>query len=163
MDQPGPRHQILRQPIIERPELQSPRQRTLYGVLTLGFWAFWIYLWIPLLALLAWVLGVQQAYKYMVVLGGYVDVLTVAASYLAVIVLLGGGLLLWAIYNITRYRVVDRRTDALRISAAEIGMHFGHDAGSVASWQSVRRLYVKHDEKGRIASVESLGDAAAPA
>src|SRR6185295_4483331 len=104
MDQSGPRHpSALKSPLIERPDLQSPRQRTIYGALTLAFWAFWFYLWLPVLALLAWSLGVQQAFKYMVVLGGYRDVIHLLGIYAMIILLLGGGLVLWAIYNILRF------------------------------------------------------------
>jgi biofilm PGA synthesis protein PgaD len=163
MDKSGPRHTALKSPLIERPDLQTRGQRTLYGGLTLAFWAFWFYLWVPVLAFLAWVLGVQQAYKYMVVLGGYHELIRVAALYGVVILLLGGGLLIWAVYNIIRFRGVEKRTEALPVTPAEIGQHFGQDPASVARWQSEQRLYVTHDESGRIARVEALvGGAAVP-
>lgn len=161
MDQSRPRHPALKSPLIERSDLQSPRQRSLYGALTLGFWAFWFYLWLPVLALLAWSLGVQQAYKYMVVLGGYQEVIRMVGLYSLVILLLGGGLVLWATYNIVRFRGVERRTAALPVTPAEIGRDFGQDAGSVARWQREQRLYVTHDGNGRIARVEILVDGAA--
>jgi biofilm PGA synthesis protein PgaD len=161
MDQSGPRHPALKSPIIERSDLQSPRQRTLYGALTLAFWAFWIYLWVPVLALLAWSLGVQQAYQYMVVLGGYQEVIRLLGIYALVILLLGGALVLWAIYNIVRFRGVERRTAALPVTPAEIGRDFGQDPKSVTRWQQEQRLYVTHDETGRIARVEILVDGAA--
>ena len=93
MEQSGPRHHVLKSPLIERPDLQSPQQRTLYGALTLAFWALWFYLWLPVLALLAWALGFQQAYKYMVVLDGYQQLLRLLGIYSLIILLLGGGLL----------------------------------------------------------------------
>jgi biofilm PGA synthesis protein PgaD len=160
MDQSGPRHHFLKSPLIERPDLQSSRQRTLYGALALAFWAFWIYLWLPVLALLAWALGVQQAYKYMVALGGYVEVLRVAGIYCLVILALGGGLVLWATYNIVRFRGIEHRTAALPITATEIDRYFGQNPGSVARWQRGRRLYVTHDQEGWIARVEILADGA---
>ena len=156
MDQSGPRPAALKSPLIERPDLQSRSQRTLYGALTLVFWALWLYLWVPLLALLAWSLGVQQAYKYMVVLGGYRDVLNLLGFYALVILLLGGGLVLWAVYNIIRFRGVERRTAAPPVTPAESGREFGQDPAAVARWQSAQRLYVTHDERGRIARVEIL-------
>ena len=156
MDQSGPRHRVLKSPIITRPELQSFRQRTLYGALTVVFWAFWLYLWLPLLALLAWALGLQQAYQYMVVLGGWQEVLRVIALYAVVILLLGGGLIVWATYNIFRFGGVENRTAALPVTAAEIGRHFGQDADSVARWQGGQRLHVTHEPDGRIAGVEVL-------
>jgi biofilm PGA synthesis protein PgaD len=161
MDESGPRHTALKSPLIERADLQSPRQRTLYGALTLGFWVFWVYLWVPVLALLAWALGVEQAYKYMAVFGGYRDVINLLALYGLVILLLGGGLVLWAVYNILRFRNVEKRRAALPVTPIEIGQHFGQDPESVARWQSEQRLYVTHDETGRIAHVEALIDGAA--
>jgi len=160
MDQSGPRHPALKSPLIERPDLQSQGQRTLYGVLTLGFWVFWFYLWLPFLALLAWSLGVQQAYKYMVVLGGYHAVLTLLGIYSLIILLLGGALVLWAIYNILRFGGVENRTAALPVTPVEIGQYFSQDPEAVARWQTQQRLYVMHDRDGRIDRVEILADGA---
>jgi biofilm PGA synthesis protein PgaD len=158
MDQPGPRHPALISPLIERPDLQSPRSRTMYGVLTALFWTLWLYLWLPVLALLAWALGLQQAYKYMVVLGGYQEVLRVVGLYLLVILGLGGGLMAWAAYNILKFRDAGQREAALPVTPGEIGRHFGQDAGAVAAWQAGRRLLVTHDAGGRIARVEELAE-----
>jgi len=160
MDQSRPRHIALKSPLIERSDLQTPQQRSLYGLLTLAFWAFWFYLWLPVLALLAWSLGVQQAFKYMVVFGGYHDVLRLIGMYSLVILLLGGGLVLWAVYNIVRFRGIERRTDPLPVTPAEIGREFGQDPTAVIRWQSEQRLCVTHDLLGRIAHVEVLIDGA---
>lgn len=157
MDQSGPRHQRLKSPLIDRADLQSSGQRTLYGALTFGFWVFWFYLWLPLLALLAWSLGVQQAYKYMVVLGGYQAVLTLLGIYGLIVVLLGGTLVLWAVYNILRFGGVENRTAARPVTPADIGLAFGQDPDAVMRWQAEQRLLVTHDEEGRIARVEVPG------
>jgi len=160
MEESGPRHTPLKSPLIERSDLQSPRQRTLYGALTLAFWAFWFYLWLPVLALLAWALGVQQAFKYMVVLGGYHEVIRLLGIYSLIIVLLGGGIVFWANYNITRFSGVERRRVNPPVTPADIGRDFGQDPKSVARWQSEKRLYVKHDDEGHIAGVEIMIDGA---
>ena len=156
MDESGPRHTALKSPLIERADLQSPHQRTLYGVLTLGFWAFWIYLWVPVLALLAWSLGVQQAYKYMVVLGGYRAVIDLLGFYCMIIVLQGSALVLWAVYNIVRFRDVEKRVAAAPVTPVEIALKFGQTAQAVARWQTEQCLYVTHDAAGCIARVETL-------
>jgi biofilm PGA synthesis protein PgaD len=161
MDQSRSRHPALKSPLIERSDLQSPRQRTVYAALTLAFWAFWFYLWLPVLALLAWSLGVQQAYKYMVVLGGYRDVLNLLGFYGLIVWMMGGGLVLWALYNIVRFGGVEKRTVPIPVTALEIARDFGQSASSVARWQTEQRLYVTHDLKGNIAKVEALIDGAA--
>lgn len=162
MDQSGPRHSPpLKSPIIERADLQTRGQRTLYGVLTVGFWLFWIYLWVPVLALLAWLLGVQQAYEYMVVLEGWRSVAQMLGFYALIILLLGGALLAWAGYNILRFGGADKRTAPLPVTTVDIGRHFGKEEKSVARWQSERRLYVAHDDDGQIDHVEALVNGAA--
>lgn len=161
MDKSGPRHiAALKSPLIERSDLQSPHQRTLYGALTLGFWAFWIYLWVPILALLAWLLGFEQAYKYMIVFGGYRDLLRLLGIYALIIVMLGGTLVVWALYNIVRFRGVEKRKAPRAVTPTEIGTHFVKDPLSVARWQGHQRLYVMHDENGNIATVKALVDGA---
>lgn len=155
MDQPGPRHPPLKSPLIERADLQSSKQRTVFGALTLAFWAFWLYLWLPLLALLAWALGLEQAYKYMVVLGGYKDVIRVLAVYAVIILLLGGALVAWALYNILRFRGVENRVASKAVSSAEIARTYGIDAESVERWQGARHILVSHDPDGRISRVDT--------
>ncbi len=162
MDKPRPRHTALKSPIIERPDLQSTRQAVAYASLTAAFWALWLYLWLPLLALLAWSLGIEQAYKYMVVLGGYRDVVRLLAVYGLVILLLGGLLITWAVYNILRFRGVENRSANLEITPAEIARDFGMDQISVEKWQREKFLNVTHDNDARILSV-AVGRAVAPA
>ena len=162
MDQSGSRHTALKSPLIERSDLQSPQQLKLYGALTLVFWAVWFYLWLPVLALLAWSLGVQQAFKYMVVLEGYQEVIRLLGIYTLVILLLGGSLILWALYNIIRFRGVERRIGSPPVTPAEIGRDFAQDPLSVERWQRAQRLCVTHDLKGRITQVEILIDALVP-
>lgn len=163
MEQSGPRHRRLKPPLIERSDLQSPQQRTLYGALTLMFWALWIYLWLPLLALLAWTLGVQQAYKYMVVLDGYQQLLRLLGIYLLIILLLGGGLVLWASYSIFRFRGVERRSAQREVTTSALALHFAQPATEVACWQALKQLHVTHDEAGRITCVEAQFNPAAAA
>lgn len=158
MDQSGPRHTPLKSPLIERSDLQSTGHQTLHGILTLVFWAFWFYLWLPVLALLAWMLGVQQAFKYMIVLEGYHEVIRLLGIYSLIVLLLGGGLVLWAVYNIIRFRGIENRITALPVTPAEIEQYFGHHQTSVARWQNEQRLYVTHDQKGCIAHVEMMTD-----
>lgn len=154
MEQSGSRHRFLKSPLIERSDLQSPQQRVLYGALTLAFWTLWLYLWLPVLALLAWALGVQQAYKYMVVLDGYQQLFHLLGIYSLIILLLGGGLVLWASYSIFRFRGVERRSAHREITTSALALHFGQLPERVAYWQGLKQIYVTHDQAGRIGRVE---------
>lgn len=163
MEKSGTRYPILNSPIVERSVApQSRRQKLAYGAVTVAFWAFWVYLWVPLLALLAWSLGVQQAYKYMIEFGGHIDLVRLVAFYLLVIVLLGGTLLLWAGYNIVRFGGAERRTPVAPVTTDQVARMYNLDAAEIERWQGLRRIVVNHDEQGAISGVETH-PAAAPA
>lgn len=49
--------------IIEHPERQRPLQRATFAIITMVAWTLWISLWMPVLTLIAWLLGMQNAYK----------------------------------------------------------------------------------------------------
>lgn len=141
-------------PIIERPEWQSFRQRTLYAVITLLFWGIWIYLWRPLFDLLCWILGLHpQAYS-----GSegehYQSLLHLFAIYLLIIAVLGGSLLLWALYNYLRFRGVERRRARPALDTADQGRHYTLDPALLQDWQLERRLVVHHDRHSNVIGVE---------
>lgn len=164
MDESGTRHSILRTPIIGRAgQAQTRPQKVVYGAVTVAFWAFWIYLWVPLLALLAWSLGIQQAYRYMVELEGYIEFISLVGMYMVVILFLGGALLLWAWYNIARFSGVERRLPKAEVTVEEVASGFRLNAADVQRWQSARRLVVTHDENGAISHVDDSPGQPAPA
>lgn len=153
MDKSGPRYHPLNSPIIKRPDLQSLQQRTLYGAITVAFWAVWIYLWVPLLALLAWLLGFQQAHKYMVTFDGYGALGHVLEVYALVIVMLGGSLIIWATYNILRFRGIEKRIARPGVSQADIGHDLDQEELQVSRWQNDRVLVVRYDDAGQMTTV----------
>ena len=161
MEKSGTRYPILSAPIVERSvTAQTPPQKLAYGAVTVVFWAFWVYLWVPLLALLAWSLGIQQAYKYMISLGGYMDLIRLLAYYLLVILLLGGALLIWAGYNIFRFSGVERRTPPAPVTTQQVAGMYNLNPAEIERWQGLRRIVVNHDEQGAIAGVQADSAAA---
>ena len=47
--------------IIIHPERQPHGARTLFGAITALFWALYAYLWLPLITVLAWLVGIRTA------------------------------------------------------------------------------------------------------
>jgi biofilm PGA synthesis protein PgaD len=125
-------------------------------VLTFVFWAIWFYLWLPLLALIAWAAGLEQAYKYMIVLGGYEEVLGVLGIYTLIILLLGGSLVTWATYNILRYGNLEQRTTREAPTLEQVARYFRQGPVAVQAWRQNQRLRVTHDDDGAISAVEVL-------
>jgi biofilm PGA synthesis protein PgaD len=96
--------------IIDRADLVPPGQKATALGITLLFWGALLYLWQPLVSVIAWGLNIHLFYNHMILLGGYRTFLDLLMKYLAVIAVLGGGLILWARINQWRFRGKERRT-----------------------------------------------------
>jgi biofilm PGA synthesis protein PgaD len=141
--------------IINQPGLQKLRQRFASSLLTFLFWVIWIYLWLPLFSLFAWLLGVDLFYDQMIVRSGYEALVDVIAWYLLVILLIAITLLVWAGYNLFRFRNKNRRRGSSQVTLSEIADHFGTDAGHLAQWHSARYMIIHSDQHGEIQHVET--------
>lgn len=97
--------------IINRPDLVPSGQKLTAWSITLVFWGALLYLWQPLLSILAWGLNIRLFYNHMILLGGYQTFLNLLTIYLSVIATLGGALVLWARVNQWRFRGRERRRD----------------------------------------------------
>lgn len=153
MEKPGSRT-AARPLIIDRPDLQSTPQRVVSAGLTAFFWAVWAYLWLPVFALLGWAFGVSRFYEEMVVEHGASALLDVLGWYALAIALLAGSLVIWATYNFIRFRGNERRATRRSTTIEEVAAHAGLAPDALGRWQQARVLRLRHDESGRIESVQ---------
>lgn len=140
--------------IIDRPDLQTWRQRAVFGALTAVFWVAWFFLWLPAVTLAAWVFFGARFQLHMIELEGYKGFASLLGIYALVIVAMGGSLLLWAKYNHWRFRGVDRRREFPRITLAEVGRFHGRSEAEVARWRTLQVMTVHHDEHGAVMRVD---------
>lgn len=99
----------MRPLIIERPDLQSRLQRYGYLSVTLIGWVLWLYLFVPLLSLVAWALGATLVYQALVQGLSLSDLGHLLARYGSGIGVLVSVLLVWAVSSYWRFRGMDRR------------------------------------------------------
>ena len=140
--------------IIDMPDLQTIRQRYASTFITLLFWIFWFYLWLPLISLIAWVLGVDLLYDRMVVKGGYDAFVASLPTYSLVVVVMGAVLIIWGIYNMQRFRGKERRSHVHPVENSTIANYFIVDPVQLTEWQQEKNLVIHLDELGMIQSVE---------
>ena len=125
MDQPGPRPAPVKSPIIDRADLQTPAAADPLrrpDVRCSG----WSGSTCGCRCSRCWPgrLGLQQAYKYMIVLGGYEEVIGLLGVYTLIILIMGGSLVGWATYNILRYGKLAKRSANQPPTLEEIARHF---------------------------------------
>ena len=142
--------------IINRPELQSSLQRITTRGITFIFWVIWIYLWLPLISLVAWWVGIQLFREHMLDNNGYRALLTDMHQYALTIALIAVVLIGWARYNLLRFRDKDNRKTSKHVDLAIQAQHFKIEAQQLRHWQDAKRLVIHHDQQGDIIDVKTV-------
>lgn len=149
--------------IIDRPELQTPRQRVVFTVATVAAWAMWFYLWLPLITLAGWYFGYTRFQEVMIVQGGAAALFAAAGGYALIVAAMCGALLLWACYNWVRFRNSKRRLNApARVRRAEMLRRTRVPKEMLEAAHAMRCMTVHHNEKGVVVRIEERTLPASP-
>ena len=140
----------MRPLIIERPELQTPTQRYGYLSVTLICWFLWLYLFVPLLSLVAWVLGATLVYQVMLQNLDTAELVALLRVYGAGIASLTGVYLLWAVTSYLRFRNVERRSFAPSTDDAALARSHHLDAAELAALRTGGRTDVPAELRARM-------------
>jgi biofilm PGA synthesis protein PgaD len=152
-----------KEPQIQAPELLSGPERTRDTVFTALMWVVYMYLWAPLISLLAWLLGFELAYEVMIRTGGANGLGDVLLNYGIAIVSIFVIITVWSMGNKLRYGKLMRRRSVNEITLAPMAEYFGVDVASAARLRSMKLVEIRFDEAGRpqIATHLPAGPAAA--
>jgi biofilm PGA synthesis protein PgaD len=138
--------------IFDRPELQARRHRWVYSTLTLVAWVVWMYLWLPLITILAWYFGVRTFLRE-VIIPEPGTLFTLVMIYLFVVIVMGALLITWSRYNLSRFGGKDRRRSPESVPDREVEEWFDLAHGTLAKFRSSARLVVEHGDLGEVLSV----------
>lgn len=142
--------------IINRPDLKS--QTLIFGeeILTIIFWGFWFYLWLPLISLIAWLLGFRFFHTHMVELGGLEGFMNQIDTFTIGIVLASGILATWSFYNLRRYGSYNRRNKILSTDLKKLRDDFSVTSQDFDTIQQAKRISLSFDEQNEINAIESV-------
>lgn len=143
-------------PIINRPDLQSFRQKYGQSLITVLFWVLFFFFMRPLIGMVGWFFGVQLFTDIMIVQGGYQALVELLIWYAGIIFTMGLALECWSLYNLFRYgRNEQRVRQPQPIKAEVLAGHFQVDVDRLRSLQAARRVVLEHDENGRLVNTEA--------
>lgn len=137
---------------IHAPELLTPPQRARDTLLTGVMWAFYLYLWVPLISLLAWLLGFELAYDVMIRSGGARDNASLLFGYAKVVGVICCAVTAWSIFNRLRFHGVTRRKFSQRVDDKAILNHFNFTLDELREFRAEKVVSVETDENGRVKS-----------
>jgi len=128
--------------IIDKP--QSLRKRDKYTSLsiTLIFWFILFYLCHPVISLIAWIFGIELFYEHMIVLGGADGFMQLLFKYFFSILLLGGGLIAWALYNKLRFKKKVRRSVSTKINSQDVSDYFKISCEDHQNWKKSKNILI---------------------
>jgi biofilm PGA synthesis protein PgaD len=138
---------------IEAPELMSPRERVRDTVATGIMWVLYAYLWLPMISLLAWLLGFEFAYDVMVRAGGAAHLKTVLYWYsvaiMTIFVIFGA----WSMSNRWRFAGHNRRGRPDRVTDESFMTFFGISGADLGRLRSGQVLTLELDAVGAICEI----------
>jgi len=133
--------------ILNMPHLVSPLTKIISGLVTILFWSFFSYLWIPMMILVAGLLGYHsnRELSYVQQMGNFKHL---TFSYMMIVLALGGSLLMWALQEYLRFRNLNRRRRPVPVELSDLAHYTSMKERDLAEWQSSRRMVAYHDENG---------------
>lgn len=147
---------------IQSPQLLTAAQRARDTFVTGVMWAFYLYLWAPLISLFAWLLGFEFAYDVMIRAGGARGLGPVLIAYGAIVGAIFFAVTAWSLLNRRRFRGRNRRRFARIVTDPELAAHFGVRNHTLHCWQRAKTLRLAFDEDGQPVALELELDEVAP-
>jgi len=141
--------------IINRPDLKSRPLIFGEGVLTLIFWGFWFYLWLPLISVVAWLLGFRILYSHIMALGGLDEFLVQLNIFSIGIFAASGILALWSFYNLKRYGAYNRRNKFYYSDLHGLAAHLSLSTRELAEIQQAKTLIFSFNKQGDIHAIQT--------
>ena len=143
----------LKDVIINARSVLSRRERRRDRILTTAMWVLYGYLWLPLISLLAWYLGVRFAYDLVIRAGGLESLLTILFWF--GIVLMGTAIIIvgWSAVQRGRFARHERRIWSPSLDPEAERRYWDLPEDVFQCLRRDQRLLVRLDAEGQIESV----------
>jgi biofilm PGA synthesis protein PgaD len=154
--------------LIRKPYAQAPVKRAVWGFVTAAFWGLYIYMWLPLITLLLWLMGVRTTFFELYARNHHVDSFLVFAIP-AIATACALVLITWAEYNRLRFSSRDRRAPQRDVTPAEVAQKLGATSELAEMLGQAKVTTLRMSERAEPESMQpvlplaGLGLAAAPA
>ncbi len=136
--------------IIESPELLGPSERVRDTLLTTVMWAIYAYCWLPMIALVAWLVGFEFAYDVMIRAGGLSDLLDLLGTYATALCVIFLVISAWSRNERRRFHEKDQRRATLVVGDEEVRDAAGIDEATFRLLRHAPSVVLGLDARGRL-------------
>ncbi|NOT17033.1 MAG: poly-beta-1,6-N-acetyl-D-glucosamine biosynthesis protein PgaD [Sulfuriferula sp.] len=137
--------------IITRPDLINSPKKELFVAIAIAGWLVWLYVVMPVFALIAWWFGYQRLDIF--ILSNPARTVETIQTYALAILAGGAVFIIWATYNWARFRLSSRRGSAPLATPGDIGLVFGLTEAQVVTAQSLKTQIYYFNDEGHITNI----------
>jgi len=134
---------------IDARDLLSQKIRRRDGLLTVVLWVAYAYLWLPLISLGAWYLGIEFAWRLVEQAGGPTRLGHLLVWFALFTIVAAGGVIGWSGWQRARFRDDERRRRAPVVTDEQEIEYWQLERGRFDRLRNAQRVLVELDSQGR--------------
>ncbi|MCX7084665.1 MAG: poly-beta-1,6-N-acetyl-D-glucosamine biosynthesis protein PgaD [Methylococcales bacterium] len=146
----------MRPLIINAPALQSLLQKLTSYCITLLFWFVWLFFCTPIFSYICWMQNIDVDYLRLLEFENYDGIIHNLILCFFGVLVMGGGLSIWSVFNLLRFKHEDRRASLSPLTINELSEYFKIDKVTLTKQQQIKCLSVSFDEEGNIVNSKEL-------
>lgn len=148
--------------IINASNVLSRRIRNRDRLLTTLMWLLYGYLWLPLVSLGAWYLGLQFAYDLVLRAGGPESLVSLLISFLIILLVTAAVVILWSWIQRSRFAGHERRLSSPTLAGSDEQVLWNLEDADFEQVKSGKCLVINLDEVGNITRIDERTEPVAP-
>lgn len=140
--------------IINARRVLTRRARRRDRLLTLALWALYAYLWLPLISLFAWLLGLQFAYTLVERAGGLASLVNLLYWFGLFVLLISLCIVGWSRFQLRRFGERERRLAVPTVTFEQEAAYWDIDRTTLTRLRERQQNSVTFDSDGRLQLLE---------
>ncbi|MCB1685596.1 MAG: poly-beta-1,6-N-acetyl-D-glucosamine biosynthesis protein PgaD [Pseudomonadales bacterium] len=140
--------------IINARRVLTRRARRRDRLLTLALWALYAYLWLPLISLFAWLLGLQFAYTLVESAGGLASLVNLLYWFGLFVLLISLCIVGWSRFQLRRFGERERRLAVPTVTFEQEAAYWDIDRTTLTRLRERQQNSVTFDSDGRLQLLE---------
>jgi biofilm PGA synthesis protein PgaD len=136
--------------IIDKPDLKSKGRKLSEMSITTFIWLLWLWLFLPVVNILLWMVGAQTFYHTLIVDTGYIDFFTLARRMGLTVIMVFIIMRAWGYYNYWRFGRRNKRKNLPDVTPAKISEIFRLSPDEIVTLQASKEVTFSFNKEGPV-------------
>ena len=136
--------------IIDKPDFKSTGRKLSEMSITTFIWLLWLWLFLPVVNILLWMVGAETFYHTLIVDTGYIDFFTLARRMGLTVIMVFIIMRAWGYYNYWRFGRRNKRKNLPDATPAKISEIFRLSPDEIVTLQASKEVTFSFNEEGPV-------------